>query len=68
MQVKEFHLIGTVQRQSVKLEVRPSDALDDLKCDLGGALGIWDPKGILERCQHCAPRIVNMARHIVPRI
>jgi hypothetical protein len=46
MQVKEFHLIGTVQSQPVKLEVGPSDALKDLKSDLAGVFGIWDPKGI----------------------
>jgi hypothetical protein len=46
MQVKEFNLTGTVQSQSVKLEIRPSDALEDLKSDLAGVFGIWDPKGI----------------------
>lgn len=46
MSVKEFHLIGTVQSQSVKLEVGPSDALEDLKSDLAGVFQVWDPKGI----------------------
>lgn len=46
MTIKEFHLIGTVQRQSIKLDVRPWETLEDLKSDLSSAFGICDPKGI----------------------
>lgn len=46
MTLKEFHLIGTVQTQSIKLDVQPPESLEDLKSDLSSAFRIWDPKGI----------------------
>lgn len=76
MQVKGFHLIGTVQSHNANLEVKPSDTLEDLKFHLSIEFGIWDRKGMdnivivldsmtpgVDQGRNIAARIQNARHH-----